>query len=42
MNGDSVTFTTIRKVTFDEEKSAPLKKTDKVVIPNPALVVSFI
>lgn len=40
INVESVTYTQIRKVTFDEDKTAPLAKTDKVIVPNPALVVS--
>lgn len=37
---DSVTYTQIRKLSFNAEKSGPLKLTDKVVTANPALIVS--
>lgn len=38
---ESVTYTQIRKVIFDDKNSGSHKKTDRVKIPNPALVVSW-
>lgn len=37
---DSVTYTQIRNLTFNEVKSAPLKKTDRLTVINPILIVS--